>query len=185
MGRPKGTRNRKVLVREFLLESIAAREGNTVKKMSKLEAILTQTINDALKGDHKARLVAIGMAREDGLLTPEQVEAVEGGIAERLAAAIARMDGNKREDRSPDGEIRLHRQPPRSGHARQTAHKGKREMNSNMKTRPVSSSGPSAAPGPTEQEFAELRCQLAALTGEYNELKQGIFLREQGIRPRT
>ena len=62
-GRPKGVRNQKVVVEQLLLEPIPVREGNTVKKMSKLEAILTQTINDALKGDHKSRLTAIAMAR--------------------------------------------------------------------------------------------------------------------------
>jgi Family of unknown function (DUF5681) len=122
MGRPKGTRNRKVLVRELLLEPIAAREGNAVKKMSKLEAIVTQTINDGLKGDHKSRLLAIGMAREAGLLTPEQVDAIEenspqyGSIAERLAAALARVDGEQ------DAKER----PPRSQDARKPARKVKR-----------------------------------------------------------
>jgi hypothetical protein len=114
-GRPKGTRNQKVLVKELFLELIPAREGNTVKTISKLEALVTQTINDALKGDHKSRLMAIGMAREDGLLTPEQGDASEknGGIAERLAAALARVDGNKRQDGGSDGKIRPHRRTPR------------------------------------------------------------------------
>src|SRR5262249_52311813 len=108
MGRPKGTRNRKVLVRELLLEPIAAREGNAVKTMSKLEAIVTQTINDGLKGDHKARLLAIGMAREEGLLTAKQVDATDNNnIAERLTQAYARIEreqnANKRPPRSPDG----------------------------------------------------------------------------------
>jgi len=82
MGRPKGMRNRKVVVKALLLEPIPVREGTTVKTMSKIEAILTQTINDALKGDHKSRLMAIAMAREDGLLTPEQVEAIEENMSE-------------------------------------------------------------------------------------------------------
>jgi hypothetical protein len=59
MGRPKGMRNRKVVVKALLL-----------------------AINDALKGDHKSRLMAIAMAREDGLLTPEQVEAIEENMSE-------------------------------------------------------------------------------------------------------
>jgi hypothetical protein len=82
MGRPKGMRNRKVVVKALLLEPIPVREGSTVKTMSKIEAILTQTINDALKGDHKSRLMAIAMAREDGLLTAEQVEAIEENMSE-------------------------------------------------------------------------------------------------------
>ena len=58
------------------------REGNTVKTISKFEAVVTQTINDALKGDHKARLLTIGMAREEGLLTPELEEAIEENLPE-------------------------------------------------------------------------------------------------------
>jgi Family of unknown function (DUF5681) len=124
MGRPKGTRNRKVLVRELLLEPIEAREGNAVKKMSKLQAMVTQTINDGLKGDHKARLLAISMAREVGLLTAEQVDAIEGktqwaGLAERLAAGLARarreQDAKERPPRSPDA-----RKPAREGKRRGT-----------------------------------------------------------------
>jgi Family of unknown function (DUF5681) len=168
MGRPKDTRNRKVLVKELLLDPIPAREGNTVKTMSKLEALVRQTINDALKGDHKSRLMAFGIAREHGLLTLEQVDGIEkSGLAERLTAAIARIEKDKE-----DGKVRPHPHPPRSGDAGKTARKGKREMNSTMKTRRVSCSAPSAAPGPTAQEFAELQRQLAALTDKYNELKQ-------------
>jgi len=81
-GRPKGSRNRKVLIREIFLEPVQVREGNTVKTISKFEAVVTQTINDALKGDHKARLLTIGMAREEGLLTPELEEAIEENLPE-------------------------------------------------------------------------------------------------------
>jgi hypothetical protein len=82
-GRPRGSRNGKGLVKEAFLELIPVREGNTTKKVSKIAAVLTQTINDALKGDHKARLAAISIAREEGLLTPEQEEKIEENLAER------------------------------------------------------------------------------------------------------
>jgi phage terminase small subunit len=45
------------------------------------------------------------------------------GVAERLAAALARVDGGAR---SADGEVRSDRRPSRSGPARRAARKGKR-----------------------------------------------------------
>ena len=87
-GRQKGARNRKVLVREILLEPVSVREGDTVKTMSKIQAVITQTINAALKGDHKARLASIAIAREEGLLTPEQEEAIDENLPERDKAIM-------------------------------------------------------------------------------------------------
>jgi hypothetical protein len=82
-GRPRGSRNQKVVVKELLLEPIHVREGNTVKTMSKLEAVVTQTINEALKGDHKARMLTIHMATGEGLLTPALEEGIEQSLSER------------------------------------------------------------------------------------------------------
>jgi hypothetical protein len=81
-GRPRGSRNGKGLVKEAFLELIPVREGNTTKKVSKIAAVLTQTINDALKGNHKARLAAIGLAQMHGILTPETEEAIEENLPE-------------------------------------------------------------------------------------------------------
>ena len=113
-GRPKDSRNRKVLVDEIFLEQIPVREGNTVKMVSKIAAVLTQTINDALKGDHKARLTAISIAREEGLLTPEQEEAIEENLSETDKKI---MDNFKKRiapqsDSETNGAIRVERAPP-------------------------------------------------------------------------
>jgi hypothetical protein len=82
-GRPRGSRNQKVLVKDIFLEPIPVREGNTTKKVAKIAAVLKQTINDALKGDHKSRLAAISLAQLLGILTPEPKEEIEENLAER------------------------------------------------------------------------------------------------------
>jgi hypothetical protein len=110
-GRPKDTSKPKLLIKELLLELIPARQGDVVKTMSKLEAIITQTINDALKGDHKSRLTVIAMGREVGLLTPKEApeHAADQNLAARLDAAIARLaeeEEAKRQSADPDSAQR-------------------------------------------------------------------------------
>ena len=88
LGRKKGSRNRTLVIRQILFEPIMVREGEQVKKMSVLEAIIRQTCNKALKGDHKSALTIIGLAQKEGLLTPEQTEAVEEGMSEADKAIL-------------------------------------------------------------------------------------------------
>jgi hypothetical protein len=76
-GRKKRTRNRKVVIRELLFEPVTVREGGEVKQMSVLEAVLKKLLSKALTGDNKSALTIIGLAQRDGILTPEQEEAVD------------------------------------------------------------------------------------------------------------
>jgi Family of unknown function (DUF5681) len=76
-GRKKGSRSRKFIIADVLLEPISVREGNEVKSMSKLEAVLKKTLSQALSGDKKAALTIIAMAQKEGFLTPEEEEAVD------------------------------------------------------------------------------------------------------------
>jgi hypothetical protein len=76
-GRKKKTQNRKVVVRDLLLEPITVKEGGEVKQMSMLEAVLKKTMSKALAGDHKAALTIIGIAQREGILTPEQEETID------------------------------------------------------------------------------------------------------------
>src|SRR6266849_4632873 len=96
-GRKKGSRNRKLMIEEVLFEPITVREGDKVKKMAVLEAIIKKTANQALTGDHKAALTIIGLAHKEGLLTPEQNEMVEENLSETdkaILADFARRLGN-------------------------------------------------------------------------------------------
>ena len=96
-GRKKGSRNRKLVIEETLFEPITVREGEKVRKMSVLEAIIKKTAHRALAGDHKAALTIIGLAHKEGLLTPEQHEMVEENLSESDKAILtdyARRLGN-------------------------------------------------------------------------------------------
>jgi hypothetical protein len=88
-GRKKGSRNRRLVVEEALFEPVTVREGDKVKKMTVLEAIIKKTARQALAGDHKAALTIIGLAHKEGLLTPEQNEMVEENLSESDKAILA------------------------------------------------------------------------------------------------
>jgi Family of unknown function (DUF5681) len=75
-GRKKGSHNRKVVIHEVLFEAVTVREGGE-RQMSALEAVLKKTLSKALAGDNKAALTIIGIAQKEGILTPEQEQAVE------------------------------------------------------------------------------------------------------------
>jgi hypothetical protein len=76
-GRKKGSRNRKVVIRDVLFEAVTVREGGEFKQMSAIEAVLKKMLSKALAGDNKAALTIIGIAQKEGLLTPEQEHVVE------------------------------------------------------------------------------------------------------------
>jgi Family of unknown function (DUF5681) len=107
-GRRKGSKNRKVVIQDVLLEPISVRDAGEVKQMTKLEALLKKTMADALAGDKKAMAAIFAIAQREGLLTPEQVEAVDE-LAEDDAAIIG--DYNRRVLASSPGEPGEHRQP--------------------------------------------------------------------------
>jgi len=76
-GRKKGSRNREVVIREVLLEPVTVREGDTVRQMPALEAVLKKMLAKALAGDNKAALTIIGSAQKEGILTAEQEQVVD------------------------------------------------------------------------------------------------------------
>jgi len=60
-GRKRGSRNRKVVVREVLFEAVTVREGGEIRQMAALEAVLKKLLSKALAGDNKAALTIIGL----------------------------------------------------------------------------------------------------------------------------
>lgn len=86
-GRRKGARSRKVVVRDVLFEPVTVREDGETRKMPALEAVLKRMLAKALGGDNKAALAIIAIAQKDGLLTPEQDQAV-GNMSENDLAII-------------------------------------------------------------------------------------------------
>ena len=53
-GRPKGAKNASTLVKKVLTQKLTIQEKGMTRTVSVLEAIVLQTTNMALKGDHKA-----------------------------------------------------------------------------------------------------------------------------------
>jgi hypothetical protein len=76
-GRPRGSRNASTLLDEALKERVIVSENGRRKKITKLEAILTQLVNRAAGGDHRATQ----------LLLAHQIPRIEEHEASRSAAA--------------------------------------------------------------------------------------------------
>lgn len=57
-GRPKGAKNFATLWSEGLNQKVRIRENGRVRKITRAEGIVTQVLNQALKGDIKAAAVA-------------------------------------------------------------------------------------------------------------------------------
>lgn len=76
-GRRKGSPNRKLVTRDVLFEAVTVREGDTVRQMPALEAVLKKMLAKALAGDNKAALTIIGIAQKEGILTAEQEQVVD------------------------------------------------------------------------------------------------------------
>jgi len=115
-------------------------DGDPVLDWSKLTrdqaaALIEVTVEDFLDGRGEdarevrrvkfklaAKIAALELLGKHHKLFVERHEHDFPGVAERLAAAIARADGRAR---STDGEVRPH-DPPRGGNARKIARKGRR-----------------------------------------------------------
>jgi hypothetical protein len=84
-GRRKGSRNRKIVIREILSELVTVREGEDVKQITVLEAVFKKLLSKALQGDNKAALTVLGVAQREGILTPEQEHSIESLPEDDLA----------------------------------------------------------------------------------------------------
>ena len=65
------------MVRDVLFEPVKVNEGGVEKQMPALEVVIKRLLAQALKGDTKAALTILALAQREGLLTPEQEEAVD------------------------------------------------------------------------------------------------------------
>jgi hypothetical protein len=68
-GRPKGHQNAKTLFKQTLNEKVIIREGERTRRISKLEAFLRRTVNEALQGDAKKASTLISLSREMGVFS--------------------------------------------------------------------------------------------------------------------
>jgi hypothetical protein len=63
-GRPKRRVNVGMLVQDLLRQKVDVREGNTIRRVSKLEALLLSIAARAMKGDAKAIEVILDLAND-------------------------------------------------------------------------------------------------------------------------
>ena len=68
-GRPKGRQNPKTLFNQTLNETVAIREGERTRRVSKLEAFFRRTVNEGLQGDARKSSTLISLCREMGVFS--------------------------------------------------------------------------------------------------------------------
>jgi hypothetical protein len=67
-GRPKGSRNLKTLIRDAMTAKISIQEGETTRRVSKLEGVVLRQLQSALKGNDRAAMAVVKMALQLGFL---------------------------------------------------------------------------------------------------------------------
>src|SRR5216684_3003903 len=61
-GRPKGSKNFKTLIKQAMTASISIQEGQTSRRVSKIEGVVLRQLQSALKGNERSAMAAIKMA---------------------------------------------------------------------------------------------------------------------------
>jgi hypothetical protein len=95
-GRPKGHRNLKTDLLEVLSDRITVVEQGSKRRLTKQQALLKRTMNDALQGDAKARALILNLAsnlERSGDLVPatQPTNEQDSAILQRLAARLNRQ----------------------------------------------------------------------------------------------
>src|SRR5256884_9827762 len=67
-GRPKGSKNFKTLIKQAMTASISIQEGQTNRRVSKIEGVVLRQLQSALKGNERSAMAAIKMAMVVGVL---------------------------------------------------------------------------------------------------------------------
>ena len=90
-GRPKNSNNGMTLLKKRLSEKIIVSEGGRTREISKLDALVMQTINAALKGNLKATSMIFDMMDRKGLMDNIDMDKIlPGDHAEILNAFVER-----------------------------------------------------------------------------------------------
>ncbi len=70
-GRPKGRKKMAALLQDALDKRIPIREGDTLRKVSRAEAMILALVSKALKGDPKACATLIALTQQSGEFKPD------------------------------------------------------------------------------------------------------------------
>lgn len=120
-GRPKGSRNVRTVLEEALKKQIQIRDGERTRSMSKLECIVTITVNRAAQGDIKHLLAVFQLLRAVGMtdevpsttefepVTERDAEIVADFVRRYLSSAGdgAADNGSTNPQGTPPGKARL------------------------------------------------------------------------------
>jgi hypothetical protein len=85
-GKPRGTKNALTLLKRALLEPVLVKRNGRETKATKLRVIVTQLVNQAMKGDYFSILLLLRYAGLDRQLNKTRVQ--QGGISREAADAI-------------------------------------------------------------------------------------------------
>lgn len=83
-GRPKGSRNFKTILAAAMHEKVTIRTAKGPKRITKLEALIQKTINDALTGDVRSTRIMLAMLASAGL-DSEVSDAIDAVSARELS----------------------------------------------------------------------------------------------------
>ncbi len=88
MGRPKGSKNLRNAVEKMFTDTMTIREGNKVRRVPRLEAVLLNQLSQALKGDPRAIQAVCGTAKALGLLDVRPEQLVVGDLSSFSATEL-------------------------------------------------------------------------------------------------
>ena len=92
-GRRKGSKNFKTLIKQAMTASISIQEGQTSRRVSKIEGVVLRQLQSALKGNERSAMAAIKMAMLVGLLednTPAEASALGAADEQILEQLLTR-----------------------------------------------------------------------------------------------
>ena len=124
-GRPKGRKSVGKILRDALHRTIEVREGERIRTMQKIEAVIEVNLNKALKGDHRSFAKLMDVADKLGIvekpsdeqkffISKDEIDAAREKLARLLEIKIEGIEAatanNARRDRN-----RQHRSIPPPG----------------------------------------------------------------------
>lgn len=90
-GRPKGRKSMNTIIEEVFRKKITLRDGENIRKVSQIEALVRRVINDGLKGNARATDQALKMLQMMSNLQEQNVQ-TNDGTAPDLAADLETIE---------------------------------------------------------------------------------------------
>ena len=111
-GRPKGRKSVGKILRDALHRPIEVREGERIRAMPKIEAVIEVTLNKALKGDHRSFAKLMDVADKLGIIelqpdeqknfvSYEDVASAREKLTRLLEAKMEAMEAGMAKDAPP------------------------------------------------------------------------------------